>query len=307
MSSEEDNNYDSDDEVDKKQHCRLIQDIIQLDKKQYVKKPTRTEPTLQVSEFNLVQSGSHKTSTIDINDLTKLLEKKKKHSEIGKKIKSAQKKVRTLPKPLEKPQREQIKRSIGFKEVKLDLAKWDPIVIKNRVVTQQHFPLNDGGKIYMNEKKSKNKVGFTLSMKTDLDKELEAIEDEYKPPAETKDDEIENFPLTLKEIMEKRREMARLRAHQSYQEAKAYRQNKIKSKKFHRIKRQEKIKNQIKEFEKLQKTDPEEALRKLEELDKTRAEERMSLRHRSTGQWAKNKQVRAKYDKEVYKIYFFNR
>jgi U3 small nucleolar RNA-associated protein 14 len=84
--------------------------------------------------------------------------------------------------------------------------------------------------------------------------------------------------------------------------AKAHRQNKIKSKKFHRIQRKEKIKQCLKEFEELQKTNPEAALEKLDQLDKARAEERMTLRHKSTGQWAKNKQVRAKYDKEVNKI-----
>lgn len=56
---------------------------------------------------------------------------------------------------------------------------------------------------------------------------------------------------------------------------------------------------QLKEFEELQKNDPEAALEKLEQLDRTRAEERMSLRHKNTGQWAKSKQVKAKYDKDV--------
>jgi U3 small nucleolar RNA-associated protein 14 len=55
----------------------------------------------------------------------------------------------------------------------------------------------------------------------------------------------------------------------------------------------------LKDFEVLQKTDPEAALRQLEQLERTRAEERVSLRHRSTGQWARNKAVRAKYNKEV--------
>jgi U3 small nucleolar RNA-associated protein 14 len=58
----------------------------------------------------------------------------------------------------------------------------------------------------------------------------------------------------------------------------------------------------LKNFEILQKTDPEAALRQLEQLERTRAEERVSLRHRSTGQWARNKAVRAKYDKEVSMI-----
>jgi len=86
---------------------------------------------------------------------------------------------------------------------------------------------------------------------------------------------------------------------QSYKEAKAHRQRKIKSKKFHRIQRKGKIKQQLKDFENLKANDPEKALTKLEQLDKTRAEERMSLRHKNTGQWAKNKQIKAKYNKEV--------
>lgn len=81
--------------------------------------------------------------------------------------------------------------------------------------------------------------------------------------------------------------------------AKAHRQNKIKSKKFHRIQRKEKIKQQLKEFEELLKTDPETAKEKLKQLEKVRAEERMTLRHKSTGHWARNKLIRAKYDKEV--------
>lgn len=49
----------------------------------------------------------------------------------------------------------------------------------------------------------------------------------------------------------------------------------------------------------MKESNPQEALAKLEQLDRTRAEERMSLRHKNTGQWARNKQIKAKYDKEV--------
>ena len=62
---------------------------------------------------------------------------------------------------------------------------------------------------------------------------------------------------------------------------------------------------QLKEFEELQKTNPEAALEKLDQLDKTRAEERMTLRHKNTGKWAKSKQIRAKYDKEVSISYMY--
>lgn len=60
----------------------------------------------------------------------------------------------------------------------------------------------------------------------------------------------------------------------------------------------------MKDFETLQKTDPEAALKQLETLEKTRAEERATLRHRNTGKWARNQMVKAKYDKEVTSIIY---
>jgi U3 small nucleolar RNA-associated protein 14 len=54
----------------------------------------------------------------------------------------------------------------------------------------------------------------------------------------------------------------------------------------------------LKDFEVLQKTDLEAALRQLELLEHT-CTERVSLCHRSTEQWARNKAVRAKCNKEV--------
>lgn len=71
-----------------------------------------------------------------------------------------------------------------------------------------------------------------------------------------------------------------------------------------RILKKERLKQQLKEFEELQSKDPEQALKKLEELEKARALERHTLRHKNTGKWAKSKLVRAKYDKEV-NVFFF--
>lgn len=44
-------------------------------------------------------------------------------------------------------------------------------------------------------------------------------------------------------------------------------------------------------------------MEKLEQLDRIRAEERMSLKHRNTGKWAKYMQIRAKYNKAVSILY----
>lgn len=133
--------------------------------------------------------------------------------------------------------------------------------------------------------------------------EMEAIEPEIFQIGNPNivDEEEARKKLTREEMLERSRELRRLRMKESQQSAKSHRQNKIKSKKFHRILKKEKIRQQIKEFEQLQKTDPEAALRKIEQLDRNRVEERANLRHRNTGTWAKNLQVRAKYDKDVRK------
>lgn len=74
---------------------------------------------------------------------------------------------------------------------------------------------------------------------------------------------------------------------------------------YHRILRREKIKMQMKDFEMLQKSDPEAALKQLQNMEKARAQERATLRHRNTGKWAHNQMVKAKYNKEVNSFVHF--
>ncbi|KAJ8672841.1 hypothetical protein QAD02_004101 [Eretmocerus hayati] len=284
--------YDSDQEVSEN-HSKLTDAVRQLDKGQRVRKPERSEPSLEVSEFHLVKSGISDKDAVTVEDLAKTLGKKGHHSELNKKINSARLKSKVLPKPLEKPAAEKIKRTVGFENTKKELGKWTGIIARNRTAACVNFPISQSSmKLVPSEEYVKK-----FRIQSELEKKLAELEPEEEPE-EVKDE----FPLTLEEILERRKEAAKFRAQQSYKEAKAHRQNKIKSKKYHRIQRRERIKKTMKEFEELQKTDPQAALQKLEELDKTRAEERMTLRHKSTGQWAKSKQVRAKYDKESRQV-----
>lgn len=285
----------SDGELDDKVHKKLVNNVLNLSYKQHVKKSTRSEPTLKVSEFDLVKTGKN----VHITDLASVLERKGKQLAIGKQIKRAEQKLTTLPKPLEKPQAERIHRTVAYKKTQNELGKWDPIVSAIRSSTHTTFPLHSDSKL---DDKVDSLGGADWGYKTSLQKELEKVEPKEEVYVMDDDDE---FPMTMEEIMEKRREAAKMRAHESYKIAKARRQNKIKSKKFHRVQKKEKMKQQMKEFELLQKTNPEAALEKLEEIERARAEERMSLRHKSTGQWAKSKLIRAKYDREVNNAYFY--
>ncbi|XP_050311247.1 U3 small nucleolar RNA-associated protein 14 homolog A [Anthonomus grandis grandis] len=299
MSDDSDFNI-SDNDLDDSKDASIVEKVLNLNKSSQLKKPCRTEPALQISEFNLVKSVTGQKGSVHIDDLAKVLKTRKKHAEISKKIDSTKKKSHTLPKPLEKPQREKIKRSVGYEKNRFLFDRWEAFVTANRAQAHHSFPLDDSEDIKI-EKNEAASFPNSWTYKSDLEKRLEQLDkvEEYKIEEETDRDET---PLTLEELKEKRKEAAKLRAHQSYKEAKARRQNKIKSKKYHRILRKEKIKEKLKEFEELQKTDPEEALKKLSEIEKARALERFSLRHKGTGQWAKSKQVRAKYDKESRQV-----
>ncbi|XP_012149194.1 U3 small nucleolar RNA-associated protein 14 homolog A [Megachile rotundata] len=272
-------------------HSKLLDAVSQLDKGQRVKKAERSEPTLEVSEFHLVKSGISDVDTVQVRDLAKILGKKGHHLDVTKTLESAKKKVRILKKPLEKPAAERIKRIVGFENIKKEVKKWNAIITRNRTAEALQFPLHQPSM------KLEPSTEFVqkFRLRSELEKELEVLE----PQKENIEQKPDKFKLTLQEIIMKRNEAARIRAQQSYKEAKAHRQNKIKSKKFHRVQKKEQIKLQLKEFEQLQKTDPDAALEKLEQLDRSRAEERMSLRHKNTGKWAKSKQIMAKYDKET--------
>ncbi|XP_076160308.1 U3 small nucleolar RNA-associated protein 14 homolog A [Ptiloglossa arizonensis] len=272
-------------------HSKLLEAVSQLDKGKRVKKAERSEPTLEVSEFHLVKSGISDKDAVYVNDLAKVLGKKSYHLDITKTFKSAKQKANVLEKPLEKPAAERIKRIVGFENTKKELKKWNAVITKNRSAASLRFPINQSS-IYLEPSKQFVK---RFRLQSELEKELAAF-DSQKENIEQK---VDKFSLTLQEIITKRKEAARVRAQQSYREAKSRRQGRIKSKKFHRVQKKEKIKLQLKEFEELQKINPQAALEKLELLDKSRAEERMSLRHKSTGKWAKSKQIRAKFDKDT--------
>ncbi|XP_026496030.1 U3 small nucleolar RNA-associated protein 14 homolog A [Vanessa tameamea] len=271
------------------EHDRMVSAITKLDKTQHITEPTRSEPTSLNSEFNLIK----KPNVLKLKNVVKVLEDTAHNVQISKKLKESQKVSRVLPKPLEKPQAERIKRATGYEQTKNKVARWDPVVARNRTVDFVSYPL----KTFSSKMQPTGDFLSKLKLKSSLEKELEEIDPAPEP--EVIEEEKQTYPMSYQEMLEHRQHLAKIRAQQSYNAAKAKRQSKIKSKKYHRILKKEKLKQQIKEFEELQTKNPEEALKKLEELEKVRALERHTLRHKNTGKWAKSKLVRAKYDKEV--------
>ncbi|KFO29575.1 Disintegrin and metalloproteinase domain-containing protein 22 [Fukomys damarensis] len=105
--------------------------------------------------------------------------------------------------------------------------------------------------------------------------------------------------MSLEEAKMCRAELQRTRALQSYCEARAGREKKIKSKKYPKIVKKGKAKKALKEFEQLRKVSPIAAMEELEKIEKARMMERMSLEHQNNGKRATSKAVMAQYRLEA--------
>ncbi|XP_059472619.1 U3 small nucleolar RNA-associated protein 14 homolog A [Neocloeon triangulifer] len=290
---------DDSDVENPKSHSKLLSAISKLDYTERIKPAKRKEPSHQVSEFHLAKVRRSKgKSGVDVSELADAL-KTSSTVKIRRKFQELQKKPATLPKPLEKIFADKVQRKEGYEKVKAVLSRWDDVVESNRVADKLEFPAkNQDVKVF-----ETNIMSSVTAPKTDLEKKVYSMLEQsgYIAP-QAQEPEVDEYPLTLEEVLAKRREFGDLKRKSIQQQMKTWRQNKIKSKKFHRILRREKMRQQIKEFEALKEKNPEEALKRLDAIERSRAEERALLRHKNTGSWAKNQQVRAKYNKEVRQV-----
>lgn len=211
-------------DYDESKHDRLVSAVSKLDKTQHIKQPSRNEPTNLSSEFNLIKSSNK----LDLNNVVKVLENTAHSVQISKKLKKTHDVSKVLRKPLEKPQKERIKRSTGYDETKKKVGRWDPVVARARTVDYTSFPL----KHVSHKLQPTTEFLSKLTLKSPLEMELDEVDPQ--PVVEEKEEEEKLYPMSYEEMIEHRQQTAKLRAQQSFNAAKAKRQSKIKSKKYHR-------------------------------------------------------------------------
>ncbi|XP_004606476.2 U3 small nucleolar RNA-associated protein 14 homolog A [Sorex araneus] len=287
---------DEEDSDDERKHQKFLEAISSLDGKNRRNLAERSEASLNVSEFNVNSKGSGEKLV-----LSDLLEPIKTSSSLAtvKKQLNRVKAKKTVELPLSKEEVQRIHREVAFSKTSKVLSKWDPIVQKNRQAKQLVFPLG-------NEPSSFAPIEHVLGgwkARTPLEQEVFSLLHKNKQPLTdpllTPKEKASLKAMSLEEVKMRRAELQRARALQSYYEAKARREKKIKSKKYHKLLKKEKAKTTLKEFERLQKVDPGAALEELEKIEKARMMERMSLKHQNSGKWAKSKAIMAKYDLEA--------
>lgn len=286
---------DEEDSDDERKHQKFLEAISALDGKKRPNLAERSEASLTVSEFNVNSKGTGEKLV-----LSDLLEPIKTSSLASvKKQLNRVKAKKTVELPLSKQEVQRIHREVAFNQTSKTLSKWDPIVLKNRKAEQLIFPQN------------KEPMGFApiehvvsgWKARTPLEQEVFNVLHKNKLPMTdpllTPKEKASLKAMSLEEVKMRRAELQKARALQSYYEARARREKKIKSKKYHKLLKKEKVKTTLKEFEMLQKVDPGAALEELEKIEKARMMERMSLKHQNSGKWAKSKAIMAKYDLEA--------
>eukprot|EP01135_Chromosphaera_perkinsii_P003333 Nk52_evm33s240 gene=Nk52_evmTU33s240 len=275
------------------------------------------------SEYALNASGStaivanggssNGSGTVDLLNMMNVAAAE--NSNLKKKLNELKKsKVTQLSIPLSKPEKQRMTRDVAYVATKEEVSKWVPLVKKNREADHLSFPANEtkGANMNVTTAALVGKFEAQTDLEKGVDAVLESVKEESGVKANENPDimdskmdaieasllqceELEFSKLSPAEIEERRTALRKNRALMSYFEQKRRRANKIKSKKYHKIEKKKRERELQKAAEKgeflslgdLRDVDPEAAKEEEMKLERQRAEERISLRHKtSKSKWA---------------------
>ncbi|XP_068581338.1 U3 small nucleolar RNA-associated protein 14 homolog A [Cebidichthys violaceus] len=286
---------EEEDGEDERKRQKLLEAIGALGSKRKTKFGERSEASVQMSEFTVKADGEG--DKIDLSDLIGTMEKTSAvPAKTKKQLKNLQRRNNTIECPLSKQETERIQRDVAFQKAATEVTRWKSIIKQNQRAEQLVFPLNQEP----TGPKPMERVVSGWKAQTPLEQEIFAVLSANKQPINdpilTPAEEASMRAMSLEEAKIRRAELQKARALQSYYEAKARRERKIKSKKYHKVQNKAKRKDFLKQFDEMVQTDPAAALEELNKIELARMQERMSLKHQNSGKWAKSKAIMAKYD-----------
>ncbi|NWR54160.1 UT14A protein, partial [Bucorvus abyssinicus] len=281
-----------------RRHQRLLEAVSSLSGRRRRKLVERTEASAQVSEFNVSCKGA--AEKLVLSELLQPIRPRSALSSVRKELcRVKQKKAVELP--LSKEEAKRVVREAAYDRTSKEVGKWQEVVLQHRRAEQLVFPL----KQEITTVVPLEQVVSAWKPRTPLEQEifglLHKTQQPITDPLLTPEEAAALQAMSLEEARQRRAELQRARVVQSFYEAKARREKRIKSKKYHRVLKKSKRRKALKEFELLQKSNPEAALARLEELEQLRMQERMSLKHQNKGKWARSRAIMAKYDLEARK------
>lgn len=191
-------------------------------------------------------------------------------------LKDSDKSTAPLAVPLPKRLQERLDRKAAYDITKKEVSKWKDTVNTNRNAETLQFPINPGPEFV------KPSSFATLEPETSLEKKVNQILEQSAladDKAEATFEQLAPSKLSMAELRKRRNELRMMRELMFREEQKAKRIKKIKSKTYRKIHRKERER----EREMVEGSESDE-----DDHEAKRAEERMSLRHKNTGKWAKS-------------------
>ena len=200
--------------------------------------------------------------------------------------------------PVAKVVSDRAQRKVHYQEQTDQVSRWMEAVQENRQAESLDFRPKERMDV------TKDDLVEKFVPTTDFEQELHAAllqagqqdEDAILKREEEmmQDDDLGSNKLTMEEYKQRRAQMAKMRALMFYHEQKRHHMNKIKSKKYRRIRKKQR--QRLKEAEMAAQIDQDpDMVKELEEKEEVeRMKERMTLAHKNTSKWAKRVLKRGK-------------
>ncbi|CDO93730.1 unnamed protein product [Kluyveromyces dobzhanskii CBS 2104] len=186
-------------------------------------------------------------------------------------------KQNTLTTPLPQRIQKRLERKAAYEISKDEVSKWQDAVQELRQAEHISFPLNPEPQ----HNESNVFIREQANVKTEVESKVSELleqSDLAAPLKESTFEEIETAKMTPEEMKKRTAELRLMRELMFREERKAKRIKKIKSKAYRRIKKKELLRNQ-----ELIDSDESDT-----DHDIARAKERMTLKHKTQGKWAKD-------------------
>ncbi|KAL4509994.1 hypothetical protein ABPG72_010187 [Tetrahymena utriculariae] len=273
---------------------KLLQAIdIKLGEEKVDEKQKKVEDFLASQKKNQEQQKPEEILTIS-SLLAKIQgnDEQENAQNLKKQLEDLEKRSKLLHEPESFVKQERAERKINYKIIQDDVAKWIPIIKRAREADHLDFTEKTQDNLRINaisgDELKKNKIAMSIEQK------LQQFN--LKTEKQIKAKEIELLEkLDPQEAKKRINEMNKQKMLLFQQEIKNKRVAKIKSKLYHRIKKKQKLRAQLKEYENM---DEEARLQQQQELLEERAKERIGMRHKTK---SKHIQQMLKYgDKKTY-------
>ncbi|KAG0240366.1 Utp14 protein-domain-containing protein [Mortierella sp. GBAus27b] len=262
------------------------------------------------SEYNLQahrSAAAYSTNSsankkkLDISDLVGTIKDETGFSSLKKNVQALEngsKKampIDTLSAPLPKIAQDRLNREAAYTESKKEVSKWLPVVQKNRQAEHLAFPMNAPPVDAPSSSSFASKFDATTQMEKEVQDVLVAGGMQEKTLVEF--EELALNKMSVEEVEKRRADLRMMRELMFREELRAKRVAKIKSKTFRKIKKKERERNAL-TSEEMADLDPSQVQEERLLAEQKRAQERMTLKHKNTGKWAKDQLKHGNFDPE---------